>query len=125
MEERAKAGQSSYPIMAGHVFRLHDKIKKIEPKSGLYQDHTAYLWILRLGRRKKDQQPKKRIVFVIQLLVPDKAAFQANVEVKKTSVQLEYIVTRLGRGYDLLSKNCRWNYTKWSLKNFYRLVGVL
>ncbi len=119
-------GASKYPIKEGSVFRLEKTQPRFNKKIGLEVEHTVYIWIQRFNTGKYKGQPKNRPVKVLFLYIPTLFAFKDKYIIWEREVQFKYVAKRfIDYGYELVIENCKYNYSKWAYKNFYKKLGLI
>lgn len=121
-----KPGHSVYPIEAGVVIKLTEPKHKLNRSAKVHLSHDIYLWICRLGNQPSRLSPKYRKVHILIAEVPTLRAFREHLRVVRKTVQFRYLTTLMkGHKYEIVSRKCRQNYTDWSLRNFYKIIGEL
>lgn len=120
-----KAGHSGIPIREGYVIRLH-RIAKLRNRGlgGERIYHDIFLWITRICKVKKGQQPKNRPVIVVKAYIPQSDTGGGTPIIRKRVVQRDTLVLYLREGYDIIARDIFCHHTDQSYKNFYKAIGL-
>lgn len=118
-------GQEVYPVEERHVYRLTNPRRRKNHYLNATVDHTVYIWVQRFGKQPRSRQPKDRMVRIMTVLIPDLRGFEDKSIIESKYVQKDSIVRALKDGYDVISTNTLFNYTRWAYENFYKLIGLL
>lgn len=120
-----RSGETSFAGKPGTILKFKKPRPITNRKLGYRTDHEVYVWILRHYRAPKNQQAKFRQVAVVWFYIPVMTDGWRYFFVRKSKIKHTSLMRIMLEGYQVVDTKAEFNYTKWSVRNAYRRMGLL